>query len=193
MIKKFSWIGLMFIISSCAEGISSPAHEVVSLTPTPVPKITETQVLSTLTPSPALVDLTTITPTLAITQVPSEIITLPQPASIPYDQIQPSPSDSNMPRGKAFIDTVDYQNGYLIIKGNLPDPCHKLRVELDDPTFANNKIKLSIYSLRDKGAICIQSLAPFQTEIPLTNIRGGDYTVTINDAILKKFTVNEKQ
>lgn len=95
-----------------------------------------------------------------------------------------------MPRGKVFIDSVDFHNGNLILKGNLPNPCYKLRVELPDPTYANNEIKLTVYSLRDKGAICIQSLAPFQTEIPLTNIRGGDYTVTINDAILKKFAVS---
>jgi len=173
MIKKIAWIGLMFIMASCAGGKSNTA-QVVESTNTSSPVIfTATPVIATEIPTRTAVVL----PTLAITPEATQTVT----GTIPFDQVQPSPDDSKMKQGKVFIDQIDFHLGALIIKGSLPTPCHKLRVELVDPTLANFTVSLSVYSLRDDSLICIQSLAPFQVTIPLKTIPDGTYTVNVND------------
>jgi hypothetical protein len=184
MIKKIAWIGLVFIMASCAGGKSNTA-QVVESTKTSFPtSLTATPVIVTEIPTRTA----EVFPTLAISPEATQTVA----GSIPFDQVQPSPDDSKMKKGKVFIDQIDFQEGTLMIKGSLPTPCHKLRVELADPTYANFTVNLSIYSLRDGSSICIQSLAPFQVNIPLNNIPDGTYTVNVNDVSQLNFGWPEK-
>jgi hypothetical protein len=125
--------------------------------------------------------------TLEVTPVATQTVS----GNIPFDQVQPSPDDSKMKQGKVFVDQIDFQKGTLMIKGSLPTPCHKLRVGITDPTYANFTINLSVYSLRDDNLICIQSLAPFQLNVPLKNIPDGTYTVKVNNVSQLTFSWTE--
>ncbi len=43
----------------------------------------------------------------------------------------------------------------LNLKGNLPTPCHALRVKVNPPN-ARNQIMIEIYSLSDPNKICAE-------------------------------------
>jgi len=61
----------------------------------------------------------------------------------------------------------------------LPTPCDQLRVTITEPD-ANGEIAVTAYSVSDPGTMCIQTLAPFTTFIPMENLPTGRYTITIN-------------
>jgi hypothetical protein len=184
MIKKIAWIGLIFIMASCAGGKRSTAQAIESTNTASPTRLTITPVTVMEMPTRTAVVLPTRTVTPEATQTAT--------GNIPFDQVQPSPDDSKMTQGKVFLDKIDFHMGTLSILGSLPTPCHKLRVVLSDPTYANFTINLSVYSLRDNSLICIQSLAPFQLSIPINNILDGTYTVKVNDVSQFKFTWPEK-
>lgn len=146
--------------------------------------------------SPSINAIETVTPTIMLAPL-EPIITETQPKvdsqlvkstneSVPgieittIEQAKPASDDSQMKQGKVFIDTVDFENGTLTITGNLPTPCHILRAQINDMEYANQKIDLTLYSLRDENMICIQSLAPFYLLVPLELKREGLYFVEIN-------------
>jgi hypothetical protein len=191
MKTKIAGLGLLFIMAACT-GIetqqprisdSTPALAKPSVSSKPV----KTQEISTTTP-----ELLTITVTLAITQAAAGNESQTATPGLKFEQVQPSPEDSSMKKGKVFVDSVSFKNGMLSISGSLPTPCHKLRLVLNDEALKNNTVDLSAYSLRDNSLICIQSLAPFQLDIPLGNLHDGSYTVMINNDGLLTFDWPEK-
>jgi hypothetical protein len=109
----------------------------------------------------------------------------------------PQPGDDKLTRGEVFLE-MDSSN--LIIAGtqpnevkanlvgNLPDPCHQLRIVLT-PADANNNINLEVYSLYDSTSktACITVLQPFQVIYPLGSFSGGQYSVYVNGELLGKF------
>jgi len=174
----------MFIMASCAGEKSNTAQVVESINTSSPISFTATPVIITEVPTQTAVVLPT--------QINIFEATPPVTGNIPFDQVQPSPDDSKMKQGKVFIDQITLQKGTLLIKGSLPTPCHKLRIELNDPMYANFTVSLSIYSLRDDSLICIQSLAPFQVNIPLKTIPDGTYIVNVNDVSQLTFSWPEK-
>ena len=75
----------------------------------------------------------------------------------------------------------------LLIKGTLPTPCHRLRVEVSKPDI-QNFIAVEAYSLVDPDQNCIQVLEPFDENIPLGSYPDGSYTVTLNGEEVGEFT-----
>ena len=105
----------------------------------------------------------------------------------------PRAGDDALQRGNAFIDSADIltMESYplqfaVMLKGNLPTPCHELRVVYNQPD-AENKIGLEVYSVADPNAVCAQMLEPFEQNIPLGSFPGGHYTVWINDKQVGEF------
>ncbi len=101
----------------------------------------------------------------------------------PYD---PQPGDDSLQRGPVFLD----ESGVLLMEsyppqaavrlvGNLPTPCHSLRVRMSPPD-AENRIRLEAYSLVDAGVVCAEVLQPFEITIPL-GITSGNYHVLVNE------------
>jgi hypothetical protein len=94
--------------------------------------------------------------------------------------------------------TVDLDASYLVvsdskpalvgavIKGNLSDPCHHLRVTVSPPD-ENNHINLEVYSVYDPKTICITVIQPFSASIPLGSYSGGHYAVYVNGELLSSF------
>lgn len=175
-------------MTSCAGGEAKKAQMDDHINSTSSP--TNSAVPIALTVSPTLIE-----PTLAkyLPVIPSQTIensvdTQPGIEITSLDKAQPAPEDSKMKEGKVFIDTVDFNNGNLIISGNLPTPCHILRTKISGKEYANQIVDLSVYSLWDADSICIQSLAPFKLIIPLELTQPGEYSVVINDE--KRFKFN---
>ena len=105
----------------------------------------------------------------------------------------PRPGDDQLLRGEIYLDSVDLltMESYplqfaLILKGNLPTPCHEIRVVVSE-SDAENKINLEVYSLADPDAICVQMLQPFEQNIPLGSFPSGHYTVWINGEQVAEF------
>ena len=104
-----------------------------------------------------------------------------QPESISVMQAPPD----NAVIGNAFVDSQELvlEDGLSVrIVGNLPDPCHKLHVEISPPD-ANNTITITTSSwYLDTGLACIQVLEPFEVSVgvPTENLPEGVYTVFVN-------------
>ena len=105
----------------------------------------------------------------------------------------PRPGDDQLVRGEIFLDSTDLltMESYplqfmLMLKGNLPTPCHELRVVVSEPD-AQNQIKLEDYSVADPDAVCVQMLQPFEQNIPLGSFPSGHYTLWVNGTQVAEF------
>jgi hypothetical protein len=107
----------------------------------------------------------------------------------------PQPGDASLTRGDVFLDLANSQLLSLetypiqvraILRGNLSDPCHQLRVVVT-PADAQNKINLDVYSVFDRSTACITVLQPFEASIPLGSFSGGHYSVYVNGQLLGEF------
>jgi hypothetical protein len=105
----------------------------------------------------------------------------------------PRAGDDALQRSNAYIDSADIltMESYplqfaVVLMGNLPTPCHKLRVAYDQPD-AENKIELEVYSVADPNAVCAQMLEPFEQNIPLGSFPAGHYTVWVNGEQVGEF------
>ncbi len=105
----------------------------------------------------------------------------------------PQAGDDALQRGNAYIDSADIltMESYppqfaVVLKGNLPTPCDKLRVVYNQPD-AEKKIQLEVYSVADSKAVCAQVLEPFEQNISLGSFPNGHYTVWVNGKQMAEF------
>ena len=105
----------------------------------------------------------------------------------------PNPDDINLSRGNVFIN----ESGLVIresfppqitlsLSGDLPTPCHELRVNVQEPD-SENKINVDVYSVVDPDRVCTQVLEPFQANIDLGTFPSGHYTVWVNEEMVGEF------
>jgi len=117
--------------------------------------------------------------------------------SIPPSGYEPQPGDEKLKHDQVFLDLANsrftpppvtpFSKVEIILQGNLPDPCHSLRVVVTPPD-ANNVINLDAYSVVDPGVACITVLKPFAATIPLGDYPDGEYTVMVNGERLGLFS-----
>lgn len=114
---------------------------------------------------------------------------------MPVSGYEPAAEDRNLSRGEAFIDLEDsdliLMESYplqvnLILRGDLPTSCHRLRVVVAPPD-AERRIQVEVYSVVDPQLICTQALQPFEATIPLGSFSGAKYSVYVNGALLGEF------
>lgn len=112
------------------------------------------------------------------------------PAENPY---LPQPGDEALLRGNVYLDSVDLLilesfpvQIMLVLRGNVPDPCHQLRLVVGQPD-EQNRIEVEAYSLGDPTKICIQVLAPFEVNLNLGSFPAGTYTVWVNGEQVGEF------
>jgi hypothetical protein len=105
----------------------------------------------------------------------------------------PNPADIKFQRGNVFIG----ESGLILresfpvqvalgLSGELPTPCHQLRV-LIEPPDAENKILIEAYTVVNPEINCIQVLKPFSEMIELGTFPGGHYTVWVNGELVGEF------
>ena len=105
----------------------------------------------------------------------------------------PGPADGGLTRSEAFLDSVELltMESYplqfnLHLKGNLPTPCHQLRIAVSPPD-AENKIVIDIYSITNPAEICIQTLEPFDVNYSLGSFPTGKYSLWVNGEMVAEF------
>lgn len=114
---------------------------------------------------------------------------------IPASSYEPQPDDAELQRGQVFLDLKNSPlviseslpvQVSLILNGNLPDPCHKLRVVVV-PANPQREVRLEVYSVYDPQLVCITVLQPINATIPLGSFPSGHYTVFVNDQLVGEF------
>lgn len=107
----------------------------------------------------------------------------------------PQPGDEKLTRGDVDLDTINSKlitlsdltgEKAVFLQGNLSNPCHQLRVVLD-PSDAQNKVNLAVYSVYDPKSMCAMVIVPFQMIVPLGQNLTGHYTVYVNGQLLGEF------
>jgi hypothetical protein len=113
---------------------------------------------------------------------------------VPYvNPVSPKPGDEQLTRGEIFLNEASLviRESFppqisLSLGGDLPTPCHALRVEIASPD-PENKIRVDTYSLVDPNEVCIQVLEPFQESIDLGTFPTGHYSVWVNGQLAGEF------
>jgi len=143
-------------------------------------------------------DPATLPPDTVVTSLPVIDPTLSAPADqkntgTPTMPFSPNPSDTKLERGNVFISEsgLMIRESYpvqiaLVLSGELPTPCHQLRVHINPPD-AENKIQVEVYTVFDPTMNCIQVLKPFQENVELGTFPSGHYTVWVNESQVGEF------
>jgi len=175
------FIGL--IMTACGKPTPPP--------PTPQPK-------EAIGASPTLVVIKPVTVQPTVTPSPTtqaEELPMIPPAGTPEvtPLIQLPAGSQGMMRGHAFADVmeIDVEPGTpakvsLLIKGDLPTPCHILQVDMAAPD-SENRIQIEVYSLVDPNKMCAQVLVPFEQELVLGSFSAGKYSVWVNSQKVGEF------
>lgn len=120
---------------------------------------------------------------------------VPPASATPFPVYAPRAGDGALTRGNFYLDSASIQSMEsapvrysVVLKGNLPTPCHKIRVVYNPPN-AENKIMLEVYTVVDPNALCAQNLQPLEQTIYLGTFPSGRYTVWVNDSQVANFIV----
>ena len=164
-------IGITLLAAACGAAETPVAEEPTELS-YPYPKPT----LKVVTPVPYPNDM-------------------PYPGEGPIDisKLRPASGDERLVAGNVYIEFTDILllESYpvqvrLQIAGNVPTPCHELRVDAGEPD-AENRIPVAVYSVSDPGVDCIQVLEPFDVTIPLGDYTEGKFAVMLNGEQVNEF------
>lgn len=105
----------------------------------------------------------------------------------------PQPGDGALTRGNVYLDSTELltMESYplqfaLVLKGNLPTPCHQLRVAVSPPD-PGNKILVDVYSVVNPDVMCVQVLQPFEVNHPLGSFPAGRYMLWVNGQLIAEF------
>lgn len=111
------------------------------------------------------------------------------PLAVPPSQdheYAPKPGDATLEKGIVYIEYTEILllESYpvqvnLLISGNLPNPCHKLRA-IAYPADDQNRIDVNVYSVFKSGEMCTQVLDHFEATIPLGAYAEGTYSIWVN-------------
>ncbi len=110
----------------------------------------------------------------------------------------PQPGDSKLTRDKVFLDLAKSRlivstgiptKAEAVLTGNLPDPCHLLRIVVGSTTLSGT-IYIQVYSLFNRGVACVTVLKPFSVTVPLGSFTSGTYTVLVNGILLGRFSAS---
>jgi len=174
---------LLLVITALLAACSSTATE----EPAPVDQGTA----ATAYPGPRVIGMPTITPYYP---APSEDSEGEGGAKV-ITNYKPQTSDGNLNRGNVFLDFKSSEilvmesapvQVNVLLKGDLPDPCHELRA-IPTTDEAAKRVDLEVYSLVGKGGACITVLQPFEATILLGSFSGGTYEVFVNGEKLGEF------
>jgi len=141
-------------------------------------------------PPPAATQPPDLPPDTAVTNPPEDNM---PPSYSEEPPFSPQQNDANLTRGNAYVNKTELliRESYppqisLGISGDLPTPCHQLRVIISEPD-PENKISADVYSVVDPGKACIQVLESFQEYIDLGTFPSGHYTLWVNGKQVGEF------
>lgn len=115
--------------------------------------------------------------------------------AITADEFTAMPDDKDLQAATAFVEyseiilnESDPVQVELVIVGNLPSPCHQLRVIASEPDDTGH-IMVQAYSVTDPEKTCAQVLEPFTAVVPLGAYSEGTFTVSINNEMIGEFVI----
>lgn len=118
---------------------------------------------------------------------------LPENGDEPGNKFSPRPGDDQLSRAAAYLNTAELAilESYpvqvkLYLNGQLPTPCHELRVAIDPPD-KENRIYIDVYTLVDPAVMCIQVIKDFDTTVSLGTFPAGHYSVYVNNELIGEF------
>ena len=119
--------------------------------------------------------------------------TIHTPAGAQVNNYSPSPADGSLTQGEVYLEVKglatleSYPLQFMLqLKGELPTPCHQLRIAVNPPD-ADNKVNVDVYSVVNPAEICIQVLAPFEVAYPLGSYPAGNYSLWVNGEMIAEF------
>jgi hypothetical protein len=74
----------------------------------------------------------------------------------------------------------------VIVRGDIPTPCHDIEWELAEPN-EENEIHITLWSFRSSNSACAALLEPFEEQIPLGDFTEGGYSVWVNEGKVGDF------
>ena len=172
---------LALLLAACGE--RTPTYEAVPITNQPDEPVAY--------PSPVEMVATDLVPWYPAPGTPGA----PGPGMVMTTGFEPQPGDKLLTRGEVFLNLDSSQliimesmplQVLAILSGDLPDPCHKLRVAVT-AAGADNHVNLEVYSLTNASEICTSVLQPFAATIPLGTYSGGHFSVYVNGELLGEF------
>lgn len=117
----------------------------------------------------------------------------PEPGDGYEGPFEPQPGDEDLQRGEALMDTFTLltMESYplqfaLVMRGNLPTPCHELRAIVAEPD-EQNRIMIETYTVFDPDEPCILVLEPFEVNIQLGSFPEGEYSVYVDGQLVAEF------
>lgn len=105
----------------------------------------------------------------------------------PDATVAPQPTDGEIIVRPAAIEGVEILilesfpvQVHVVIRGNLPDGCSKLRPP--EPVRVDNTFKVEVLTERPADAVCTTAVVPFEETVPLDvyGLPAGTYTVDVN-------------
>lgn len=115
--------------------------------------------------------------------------------AITADEFTVMPDDVNLQATTVFVEHSeitltegDPAQVELVLVGNLPSPCHQLRVFTSEPDNTRH-IYVQAYSVTDPEKTCAQVLEPFIAVVPLGEYSAGTFTLSINDQMKREYTL----
>ena len=103
----------------------------------------------------------------------------------------PQPDDTHLQEGTAYLTSASVEPAaggkvLLSVAGNLPTPCHQLRVAVER---RETRLQVRVYSVVDPQQECAQALAAFSTQVKLGPFPDGEYEVVVNGRMVGKVRV----
>ena len=93
------------------------------------------------------------------------------------------------PTGAVFVDETELivaesfpMQLFLIVKGNLPTPCHEAQWEVEETSEGVFEVTLTS---TNTGENCIQVLEPVELNVPLGTSEGGPIEVLVNGEVVQ--------
>ena len=129
-------------------------------------------------------------PDTAVTSPPEDNMPTNEPFESPF---APKPGDEQLIRGEVYLDEASLliresfpPQIVVVLRGNLPTPCHELRAEISPPD-QENKIEVDVYSVIDPDTVCTQVLEPLDEQLELGTFPSGHYSVWVNGQLAGEF------
>lgn len=128
----------------------------------------------------------------AITDTPSPSMENPVSSE---DTPAPTPDaeETDQTRGNMYLNSSEIltMESYplqfaLVLTGDLPTPCHKLKAKIAPPD-SENRIIADVYSTVNPDLACAQALQPFEENFPLGSFAAGHYTLWVNGKQIAEF------
>ncbi len=119
----------------------------------------------------------------------------PEPNPAPPSYL-PRPEDKNWTKSKVYIEGAEIltlesfpPQFMLHVAGNLPNPCHQLRIKVNPPD-QEQRVAVEVYSVADPTKNCIDVIQPFDASIRLdAGLSAGRYSVLVNDSLIGEMQV----